>query len=197
MRRLIAFALLLIGSSSSCFAEKPNILFIAVDDLRPELNSYGATHIHSPNIDRLAARGVQFNSAHVQQSICMPSRASLLTGFRPENHDIYTGRSVVDLVPGALTINKHFEGNGYEVAAYGKIYHYKSDHIAQFGDRWSDGSTELLNNGRYATQDSLDEQRRAPVPGLPRPARTMTTRGTPSRKTTDARRSDICKLFGV
>ena len=157
MKRVSAIVLLLVGFSSACFADKPNILFIAIDDLRPELNSYGATHIHSPNIDRLAARGVQFNSAHVQQSICMPSRASLLTGFRPENHDIYTGRSVVDLVPDALTINKHFEGNGYEVAAYGKIYHYKSDHIAQFGDRWSDGSTALLNNGRYATQDSLDK----------------------------------------
>ena len=157
MRRLGAIVLLLIGISELCLADRPNILFIAVDDLRPELNSYGAAHIHSPNIDRLAAQGIQFNNAYVQQSICMASRASLLTGYRPEKHNIYNGGSVVDLVPDALTINRHFEEHGYRTAAYGKIYHYKSDHIAQFGDRWSDGSPELFNNGKYATQDSLDK----------------------------------------
>jgi iduronate 2-sulfatase len=166
MRRLSALVLLLSGLVHPCLADKPNILFIAVDDLRPELGSYGVTHIKSPHIDRLADQGIQFNNAYVQQSICMASRASLLTGFRPEYHDIYTGKSVVDLVPDALTINRHFERNGYQVAAYGKIYHYESDHIAQFGDRWSDGSTELLDNGKYATQDSLDKlelNRRDPV----------------------------------
>ena len=157
MKRLSAAILLLGGLINPVFADKPNILFIAIDDLRPELGSYGATHIQSPNIDRLAAEGIQFNNAHVQQSICMASRASLLTGFRPEYHDIYSGGSVVDLLPDALTINRYFEGNGYQIAAYGKIYHYESDHLAQFGDRWSDGSAELLNNGKYATQDSLDK----------------------------------------
>jgi iduronate 2-sulfatase len=157
MRRSSAIVLLLIGFTNLCLADKPNILFIAVDDLRPELNSYGAAHIHSPNIDRLADQGIQFNNAYVQQSICMASRASLLTGFRPEYHDIYSGKSVVDLVPDALTINKYFEGNGYQIAAYGKIYHYESDHIAQFGDRWSDGSAELIKNGKYATQNSLEK----------------------------------------
>lgn len=148
---------MLIGLSNPALANKPNILFIAVDDLRPELNSYGASHIRSPNIDRLAAQGIQFNNAYVQQSICMASRASLLTGYRPEYHDIYSGKSVDDLVPNALTLNKHFERNGYRVAAFGKIYHYKSDHITQFGDRWSDGSDELFGNGKYATRDSLDK----------------------------------------
>lgn len=157
MRGFIAIVLLLVSYFDPCLADKPNILFIAIDDLRPELNSYGATHIQSPNIDRLAVQGIQFNNAHVQQSICMASRASLLTGIRPEYHEIYSGGSVADLVPAALTINKHFEGNGYQIAAYGKIYHYESDHIAQFGGRWSDGSAKLLKNGKYATQDSLDK----------------------------------------
>ena len=166
VKRLSAITLLLLGFFDPCLADKPNVLFIAVDDLRPELNSYGASHIQSPNIDRLAAQGVQFNNAHVQQAICMASRASLLTGYRPEYHKIYSGESVGDLLPNALTINKHFERNGYQLAAYGKIYHYKSDHVAQFGGRWSDGSTELFDNGRYATQDSLDKlelNRRDPV----------------------------------
>lgn len=70
-------------------AEKPqqgpfNVLFIAVDDLRVELNCYGAEHIKSPNIDRLAESGVMFSYAYVQQAICMASRASLMSGVRPE-----------------------------------------------------------------------------------------------------------------
>ena len=164
--RGLGVIVLLLGMANPCLAGRPNVLFIAVDDLRPELGSYGAAHIKSPNIDRLAAQGIQFNNAHAQQSICMASRASVLTGFRPEYHDLYNGGSVVDLLPDALTINRHFEGNGYQVAAYGKIYHYESDHIAQFGKAWSDGSADLLDNGKYATRDSLDKMalnRRDPV----------------------------------
>ena len=67
-----------------------NILFISIDDLRTELNCYGASHIKSPNIDRLAAQGVRFENAHVQQAICMASRASIMTGIRPEKYGIYT-----------------------------------------------------------------------------------------------------------
>ena len=148
---------MLLGALHPCLADKPNVLFIAVDDLRTELNSYDAPHIQSPNIDRLAAAGIQFNNAHVQQSICMASRASLLTGFRPESHQIYNGKSVVDLLPDALTLNRHFAKNGYRVAAYGKIYHFREDHIAQFGDQWTDGSDELFGKGIYATRDSLDK----------------------------------------
>ncbi len=157
MKRMSAIALLLLGFLDPCLADRPNILFIAVDDLRPELNSYGARHIRSPNIDRLAAQGIQFNNAHVQQAICMASRASLLTGIRPEHHGIYSGDPVVDLLPDALTLNRHFEANGYRVAAFGKVYHYERDHIAQFGGRWSDGSAELHGDGKYATRDSLEK----------------------------------------
>lgn len=157
MKSPIPLFILLLVFFDSCLADKPNILFIAVDDLRPELNSYGAAHVQTPNIDRLASRGVQFNNVHVQQAICMPSRASLMTGYRPEYHNIYTGKSVIDLLPDALTLNRHFEKSHYQVAAFGKIYHYESDHIAQFGDRWSDGSAELFGKGKYATQDSLDK----------------------------------------
>ncbi len=133
MKRSCAIFLLTLVFAGPCLADRPNILFIAVDDLRPELNSYGASHIRSPNIDRLASQGIQFNNAHVQQAICMASRASLLTGFRPEYHDIYTGGAVADLVPDALTLNKHFEAHGYQVAALGKVYHFKRDHLVTVG----------------------------------------------------------------
>ena len=62
----------------------PNVLFIAVDDLRPELGAYGNPHIQTPHIDRLARGGVIFTRAYVQQAVCNPSRASLMTGLRPD-----------------------------------------------------------------------------------------------------------------
>lgn len=64
-------------------AERPNVLFIAVDDLRPELACYGKQHIHSPNIDRLAASGILFERAYCMVPTCGASRASLMTGIRP------------------------------------------------------------------------------------------------------------------
>lgn len=114
-------------------SNKYNVLFIAIDDLRPELNCYGANHIKSPNIDRLASNGVLFKQAHVQQAICMASRASILTGLRPETNGIYTGGSVTDLLPNITTLNKYFKNNDYSIAACGKVYHSGKDAKEQFG----------------------------------------------------------------
>lgn len=98
-------ALLLIAWGQANFAAgatpRPNVLFIAVDDLRPELGCYGVGYVKSPNIDRLAARGVLFERAYCQYAICGPSRASLLTGMRPdslkiEDIDTYFRKTVPD-----------------------------------------------------------------------------------------------------
>ena len=67
----------------------PNILFIPVDDLRPELGAYGDSIIKTPNIDRLARQGLTFNQAYCQQAVCNPSRASLLTGLRPDSIQVW------------------------------------------------------------------------------------------------------------
>ena len=69
---------------------RPNVLFIAVDDLRPELHCYGMTDMHTPNIDRLAASGVLFERHYVQFAVCIPSRVALLTSLRSERtHQVY------------------------------------------------------------------------------------------------------------
>ncbi|HNY14333.1 MAG TPA: sulfatase-like hydrolase/transferase, partial [Bacteroidales bacterium] len=75
-----------LGIPASVLPQQYNILFIAVDDLRPELGCYGNKVVLSPNIDRLAATGITFNHAYCQQAISMASRASLLTGMFPESY---------------------------------------------------------------------------------------------------------------
>src|SRR2546421_9087115 len=74
---------------STVAAERPNVLLICVDDLKPMLGCYGDTTIKSPNIDRLAARGVRFERAYCNQAVCAPSRNALLTGLRPPSLGIY------------------------------------------------------------------------------------------------------------
>ncbi|MFP4058336.1 MAG: sulfatase [Candidatus Brocadiia bacterium] len=105
-----------------------NVLFIAVDDLRPELGCYGDQQARSPHIDKLAARGLLFERAYVQQAVCAPSRASLLTGTRPDTTGIYHLRTPVrKAMPEVLTLPQHFRQNGYETVSLGKIYHHWND----------------------------------------------------------------------
>ncbi len=102
----------------------PNVLFIAVDDLRPELGCYGKDYILSPNIDRLAQAGLIFNRAYCQQAVCSPSRTSLMTGLRPDATEIYDLQtSFRTTVPDVVTLSQHFKQNGYHAEFWGKIYH--------------------------------------------------------------------------
>ncbi len=104
--------------------ERPNVLFIAVDDLRPELGCYGISRIKSPHIDRLAQRGLVFTRAYCQQAVCSPSRTSLLTGLRPDSTGVYDLETHFrDTVPSAITLPQHFKNNGYYAVGMGKIYH--------------------------------------------------------------------------
>jgi arylsulfatase A-like enzyme len=102
--------------------ERPNILFISVDDLRPELNCYGAP-VHSPNIDQLAAEGIMFKHHYIQMAVCIPSRAALLIGVRPErSHQVY-GPTIWNQVPGIKSWGNTFREAGYNSIALGKIWH--------------------------------------------------------------------------
>ncbi len=103
---------------------KPNVLFIAIDDLRPELGCYGSPITVSPNLDALAADGLLFNRAYCQQAICRPSRASLMTGTRPETTGLFHNYVALrELQPDILTLPQHFIANGYETVYCGKIFH--------------------------------------------------------------------------
>ena len=105
-------------------ADKPNILFIAVDDLRPELGCYGSPIAVTPHLDKLAGEGLLFSRAYCQQAICRPSRASLMTGARPETTGLFHNYvSLRELQPDVQTLPQHLIANGYETAYCGKIFH--------------------------------------------------------------------------
>lgn len=105
-------------------SSKPNVLFIAIDDLRPELGVYGNKIIKTPNIDGIASKGTTFQRAYCQYSLCNPSRSSMLSGLRPETLKIYDLGTHVDTnVPDVVTLPEHFKNNGYQTYRYGKIFH--------------------------------------------------------------------------
>ncbi|WP_395095006.1 sulfatase-like hydrolase/transferase [Armatimonas sp.] len=159
---LCAFALTLGTLTEPARAQapptKPNVLFIAVDDLRPELGCYGNTVIKSPNIDRLAKSGMVFLQAYCQQAVCSPSRSSLLTGRRPDATKVW------DLVthfraalPDAVTLPQTFKQNGYHTAALNKIYH----HGYEDGRSWSE--PHWYSSGQTIDTDQTDYTKRTVV----------------------------------
>ena len=133
------FFLLFVGLLSADNKKNPHILFIAVDDLRPELNCYGAERSISPNIDRLAAMGTLYENAYVQVPVCGASRASLMAGMYPTEKRFtwygtrfdrptsnQWGKSCTG-APNIPDIPEWFKENGYKTFSMGKIYHYSND----------------------------------------------------------------------
>jgi iduronate 2-sulfatase len=103
---------------------RPNVLFIAVDDLRPALGAYGDSIAITPNIDRLARSGATFLQAHVQQAVCNPSRASIMTGLRPDSLRVWDlDTDFRTTVPDVVTLPQYFREQGYFATVVGKIYH--------------------------------------------------------------------------
>ena len=132
---LVAGALPAVAATTA--PQKPNVLFIAVDDLRPELSCYGKDYIKSPNIDRIAKAGMVFNRAYCQQAVCSPTRSSLMTGTRPDTTKVW------DLVthfrkalPDVVTLQQNFKNNGYFVQGMGKIFHGSLDDPQSWSVPW-------------------------------------------------------------
>lgn len=147
--------------------KKPNILFIAIDDLRPEIGAYGSEIAITPNLDKLASNGLLFNRAYCQEPICSPSRASLMTGARPETINVVENFTYFrDANPDIVTLPQHFKNNGYETVHTGKIYHKPA--FADLDISWSrkpatDKMTVKKSRtpGGYALKENQDFSRKA------------------------------------
>ncbi|MFC0534635.1 sulfatase [Pelagicoccus mobilis] len=133
--------------------KKPNVLFIAIDDLRADLGCYGSDIAITPNIDALASQGLRFDNAYCQQAICGPSRASILTGARPDTIGItHNYVKIRDLNPDILTLPEHFGNNGYDTVYAGKIYH----HGDMLEDTWN----------RQPSRHKLDDKKVSELKGF-------------------------------
>jgi len=114
--------------------EKPNVLVIAIDDLRPQLNCYGSDHIISPNIDKLASEGLLFEKAYCQQAVCLPSRISLFSGLRPPSTGVLNLQTNFrETIPDVTLLSQHFRNNGYYAVGMGKVLHSEE---ASVWDEW-------------------------------------------------------------
>ncbi|NQU51516.1 MAG: sulfatase [Bacteroidetes bacterium] len=128
---IVGFGLIAICSVAK-EKQQPNVLFVAFDDLNDWQGClFGHPQTYTPNINRLAEKGVLFTNAHCAGTMCCPSRASMITGLRPSTTGIYKNTDTpLDLYKNKQTLNKHFKENGYFVAGAGKILHkfyYEAD----------------------------------------------------------------------
>lgn len=170
--KFIAIACLLFGADIVFAADsRPNILLIAVDDLRDTLGCYGNTAVKTPHIDRLAERAVRFERAYVQYPVCNSSRTSFLTGLRPDQTGVTDNSTLMrDKLPDVVTFPQLLKEQGFQSAAFGKIFHLGGGRNASLREKWMDlpkswhsaeafratetGSRKLA--GRNLTDDKLN-----------------------------------------
>lgn len=143
-------------SSVDAQTSKPNVLFISIVDLNNDLGCYGSTQVKSPNIDRLATRGVRFDRAYVQYTLCNPSRASFLRGRRPERIGIYELMTPPrKAMPDAVFLPQLFRQNGYFTARYGKLFHEGRDDKLSWdiseSVEFTDAQERAMHQKRYDT----------------------------------------------
>jgi iduronate 2-sulfatase len=142
-------------------ADKPNILFIAVDDLRPQMGAYGKTFMKTPNLDRLAASGVLFERAYCMVPTCGASRAALMTSIRPAHNrfvgfDAYAQKDA----PRAITLNTHFKSHGYTTISLGKIFHNRDDNAQGWSEEPWLSDKNLYQDSVAAKAASVPEQQK-------------------------------------
>ncbi|MBP1637350.1 MAG: iduronate sulfatase [Bacteroidetes bacterium] len=147
---LFFFNVVLAAKPSTKKKNKYNILFISVDDLRPELGCYGNKVIQTPNIDRLAQMGMTFTNAHCQVAISAPSRASMMTGLRPDStHVWHLEDKFRQTIPSVQTMPQYFHQFGYYTVSIGKIFHNHMPDSVSFDE-------PDLRPAKYRTKDMVD-----------------------------------------
>jgi iduronate 2-sulfatase len=127
------------GAHAAAPAGKLNVLLITIDDLRDALGCYGNTAVHTPNINRLAARAVRFDRAYVQYPVCNPSRSSFLTGLRPDQTGVTDNRTMLRArLPEVVTLPQLLKADGRHAAAFGKILHLGGGRDEALRAQWAD-----------------------------------------------------------
>ena len=121
---LLGSLVMLLSGGVFAVSPRPNVLFICVDDLKPVLGCYGDPLAKTPNLDRLAARGMRFDRAYCNQAVCAPSRNNLFVGSRSTTLGIYSlGTNFRSAAPDAVTLLQYFMKNGWRTEGIGKIFH--------------------------------------------------------------------------
>jgi iduronate 2-sulfatase len=180
MNRAFAFTfvVLLLGVCNSSVADKPNVLFILVDDLKPALGCYGDTAAKTPNMDRLAARGMRFDLAYCNQAVCAPSRFTLMLGSHSTSTGLYDlGSRLRRRLPDAVTMPQYFARHGYRTESLGKVFHighgnegdlesfsvpHFHDKVIEYLDPASTDGGKLTREEAYFTNQRLGEIGRLP-----------------------------------
>ena len=132
--------------------ERPNVLFVSVDDMRPEIGCYGSKEIKTPRFDAFAKTGTTFLKAYCQSAVCAPSRASVMTGLRPDTTRVWDLRGKFRIyMPDVVTMPQYFHKHGYHTVSMGKIFH---NHMP---DRVSFDEPDL-RPAKYMTPELIDRE---------------------------------------
>lgn len=133
-------------------ADRPNVLFVSVDDLRPELGCYGNSEIKTPHFDAFSETGTTFLKAYCQAAVCAPSRASVMTGLRPDSTRVWDLKGKFrENLPDVVTIPQHFHKHGYYTVSMGKIFHNHMPDLVSFDE-------PNLRPQKYMTPELIDRE---------------------------------------
>lgn len=163
-------------------AKPKNVLFIAIDDLKPLFGAYGFDFIKTPNIDKLAKNGFVLENNHCQQAVCGPSRASILTGKRPDYTKIWDLKTLIrDKNPDIITMPQYFKQSGYLTAAVGKMFDFRSVDKGNDSISWSFPYDNFKHNSPIG-KEYVNETERVSYEAVPVPD-SLTADGEVARRT--------------